>query len=308
MQGTVAPAADGGPASAWRVVGASVAGTGHVRSGLPCQDAHAFRVLPDGTLVAAVADGAGSAARAAEAAAAAVAHAVAAIADALGAAVAVADPARNRGHGIGGIGSDLGIPPDTGGVRETGHGGDMAADGYRLALDTGFRAARAALEDLAVATWEPLRAFACTLTCAVAGPDALGVAQIGDGIAVARRDGGDLFAASRPQKGEYANEAHFLTRADALARVEHTVASGRADAVGLTTDGLLRLALRWPELAPHAPFWTPLLAFAARAGDPTWAGAQLAGFLGSPRVAARTDDDTTLVLAVRGGSGTAGGP
>ncbi|MBC8229713.1 SUMF1/EgtB/PvdO family nonheme iron enzyme [bacterium] len=46
----------------WKVLGASVRGTSHTKSGQPCQDAHAWVKLPDGTLVAAVSDGAGSAA------------------------------------------------------------------------------------------------------------------------------------------------------------------------------------------------------------------------------------------------------
>ena len=58
----------------WRIVGASVRGTRHLREGSPCQDAHAWRVLPDGVVALAVADGAGSAAHA-EAGAAAAAHA-----------------------------------------------------------------------------------------------------------------------------------------------------------------------------------------------------------------------------------------
>ena len=45
----------------WTVAGASVAGSAHIREGLPCQDSHAYRELPDGTLLIAVADGAGSA-------------------------------------------------------------------------------------------------------------------------------------------------------------------------------------------------------------------------------------------------------
>jgi len=49
-------------ASNWRVVGASVCGTGHQKRSLPCQDYHAWQVLENGALVAAVADGAGSAA------------------------------------------------------------------------------------------------------------------------------------------------------------------------------------------------------------------------------------------------------
>ncbi|MGI8553815.1 MAG: protein phosphatase 2C domain-containing protein, partial [Dehalococcoidia bacterium] len=56
----------------WRVLGASVAGSGHRRIGRGCDDAHAYRRLDDGTLVLAVADGAGSASRSADGAARAV--------------------------------------------------------------------------------------------------------------------------------------------------------------------------------------------------------------------------------------------
>ncbi|MFN2251134.1 MAG: protein phosphatase 2C domain-containing protein, partial [Anaerolineae bacterium] len=45
----------------WRVVAASVTGTSHAARGVDCQDAHAYVVRPDGTLILAVADGAGSA-------------------------------------------------------------------------------------------------------------------------------------------------------------------------------------------------------------------------------------------------------
>ena len=45
---------------AWRAYGASVRGSGHVRTGLPCQDAHGWRLLPGG-IACAVADGLGSA-------------------------------------------------------------------------------------------------------------------------------------------------------------------------------------------------------------------------------------------------------
>jgi len=48
----------------WRVLGASVRGVRHLRDGTPCQDAHAWRALPDGRVALAVADGAGSAAHA----------------------------------------------------------------------------------------------------------------------------------------------------------------------------------------------------------------------------------------------------
>jgi hypothetical protein len=88
----------------WRVVGASVRGTRHVREGAPCQDAHAWRVLPGGTVALAVADGAGSAAHAEAGAAAATRAALDALAadgaldDALAAALgAVEAEAERRG-------------------------------------------------------------------------------------------------------------------------------------------------------------------------------------------------------------------
>src|SRR5260370_5743073 len=49
------------PIGPWRVLGASVQVPRHQQSGQPWQDAHSWRVLPSGILVAAVADGAGSA-------------------------------------------------------------------------------------------------------------------------------------------------------------------------------------------------------------------------------------------------------
>ena len=71
--------------------------------------------------------------------------------------------------------------------------------------------------------------------------------------------------------------------------------------LALLSDGLVRLALHLPELTPHAPFFVPLLSFVASAADEDQASRQLAAFLDSERVCARTDDDKALVLAVRPG-------
>ena len=65
--------------------------------------------------------------------------------------------------------------------------------------------------------------------------------------------------------------------------------------VALLTDGLQSLALKLPAATPHAPFFRPLFQFAS---DPLKSG-EIAGWMASPKVAARTDDDLTLLLAVR---------
>ena len=58
---SVSSCADQRENGAWMVCAASVAGTSHLSSGLPCQDSSKYRVS-HGILIAAVADGAGSAA------------------------------------------------------------------------------------------------------------------------------------------------------------------------------------------------------------------------------------------------------
>jgi hypothetical protein len=64
---------------------------------------------------------------------------------------------------------------------------------------------------------------------------------------------------------------------------------------------LQRLALHYEGRTAHAPFFRPMFA-PVRAADPGRAetlSTQLAAFLGSQPVNARTDDDKTLVLATR---------
>jgi hypothetical protein len=148
------------------------------------------------------------------------------------------------------------------------------------------------------------RAYATTLTCAIATADRLVVGQIGDGVVVAG-EGERLFSVTRLQRGEYANETHFLTQPDALDQLLVEVIEQPVRALAVMSDGLVRLALKMPEQEPHAPFFQPLFRVTTDIGQPggapdgTEAARQLAAFLGSERVNARTDDDKSLVLAVR---------
>ena len=73
---------------------------------------------------------------------------------------------------------------------------------------------------------------------------------------------------------------------------------GPVSLVAALTDGLLRLVLDLNRNVPHRPFFEPLVEFASDVSDPAAAEAQLADFLASDRVCARTDDDKTLVLAL----------
>jgi serine/threonine protein phosphatase PrpC len=247
----------------WHVVGASVKGSSHEKREQPCQDAHAFCVTADGYILVAVGDGAGSADRSDQGSRLAVDTAIATLEKTL----------------------DAGPPADD-------------AD-WMAAMIAAFCAARQAIAELSEIEEQPTRAYATTLTCAAIADECLVVGQIGDGVAVARRENGHLFAATEPQHGEYANETFFLTMAEAMEQLEVGVFTQKMSDVALMTDGLVRLAMKVAENRPHSPFFEPLFAFASQVEDEVKAQVQLEALLASERVCERTDDDKTLVLIAR---------
>jgi hypothetical protein len=134
---------------------------------------------------------------------------------------------------------------------------------------------------------------ATTLLVARVSGDAVVTAQVGDGAVVVRRDGA-LEVLCPVDRGEYLNETCFLTSAsweDEL-RVGAGPAAGIDGIAGLT-DGLQLVAFDMATGEPHPPFFDPFFSFASADGSVD----ELVSFLGSDRVAERTDDDVTLAVA-----------
>ncbi len=247
----------------WRVVAASIAGSSHEKSGQPCQDAHQWRHLPNGLLVAALADGAGSAAFAEFGSAAAVAAAV---------------------EWIGLLIIDSPRPAES-------------DEEWKSLLVATLRAALAAIEKEAATRQVAPRDLATTLIVLVAKRSLVAVAQIGDGAVLVRSDSGDLSALTRPSSGEYINETTFLVSPNAIESAQISVWRGQASGIAAFSDGLQMLALHMADNTPHAAFFTPLFRLVAGAANGEGADSQLRTFLRSPRVAQRTDDDLTILLA-----------
>lgn len=208
------------------------------------------------------------------------------------------------------------VVPDEGGlllaVADGAGSARLAAEGSRRAVDAAMAAlgegldlcdvlarARDALEptDDEAADGVVLGDRATTLL--VVRVDEVGgvieTAQVGDG-AVVIRSAGELEVLAADSKGEYLNETCFLTseRWAEEARVARRPLEG-VDALAALTDGLQLVALDLATGAPHVPFFAPFFSFAASDGEV----AALEQFLGSERVAERTDDDVTLAVAVR---------
>jgi len=257
--------------STWQVVGTSVRGTSHEKTGLPCQDAFAWERTPHGILIAAVADGAGTAA----------------LAD-VGATLAARTAVSTLRAAASG---------DTGGLLDA----FPEEPPWESLLRHAVQAALAAVEAEAASRQTKLRDLASTLIVVAATPDLVAAAQIGDGAAVVADDAGTLRAVTAPASGEYLNETVFLTSPGALDALQCVVWRGRAAHLAVFSDGLQMLALKMPAATPHAPFFAPLFRFAAGQGADPDASGELAGFLSSAGVRQRTDDDLTLLLATRVG-------
>lgn len=252
--------------SGWQVIGAAVQGLSHQKQGLPCQDALEYRCLPGGILLVALADGAGSAIYADLGAQAAVQASI----DWLLTSLESAQPID-------------------------------CCEWAEVIWET-FQNARTALVKLGEEHDEPLRSFATTLTCLIATSERLIVGQIGDGAVVAVGEDGGLKTVTALQRGEYANETNFLTQDQALDLVAFQMIEEQVQALAVMSDGLTRLALKRPDNEPHPPFFKPLFAFvesSASSNDPAGPNDPLIRFLASPRVCERTDDDKSLVLALR---------
>lgn len=253
----------------WRVVAASVRGKSHEKAGQLCQDAHHWEKLPEGILVGAVADGAGSA-----------------ILGKVGAIVAAQTAVETICLAETTVRSLLRSQPSPPNEAEV-----------RLLLTNALVAAKTAVEAEAQACNMTARDLASTLILVIATPTLIAVAQVGDGVAVASDRQGNLIPLTAPQFGEYINETTFLVSPNALATAQIKLWRGATTNIALLSDGLQMLALDMTKGTPHAPFFNPFFNFVAKVTNETEAKEQLVAFLRSPRTTDRADDDLTLFLA-----------
>lgn len=249
-----------GGGDAWTWAAARRRGTAHVRAGTACQDAWRCLTARGGdVLIASVCDGAGSAP-------------------------------------FGGAGAALAVRHLSAGARALVEAGPGLPDADALAALA--EGTRQRLADAAGRRGVPPRDFATTALLAIADARSVVTLHIGDGAIVAG-DGAGWEALSWPEQGEYAATTRFLTDAPAPRIATREAGPAR---LAIFSDGMERLALDFAAAAPHAPFFdgmaAPVLASRARGRDAALSAA-LGRFLDSERVTARTDDDKTLILAVR---------
>lgn len=249
----------------WRWASASRQGQNHVLAQIECQDAQRVIEMPQGILVATVADGAGSAPM-----------------SKVGAEMAV--------DMLCGFLAEFLVP-------ETTTESDLAD-----LLKRAFLYVAGAIQIKANHDGLPLSQYHTTLSCVIVARQTLAVAQVGDGAVVGWNDPRELQTLTRPDHGEFANSTFFVTQfPHALDRLCIKVIPNRFQGVALTTDGLIDIAFEDPNGAckPWAPFFDPLIKRVVDASADEDLYSRMQAFLGSPKIRESTTDDVTLVIAVR---------
>lgn len=242
--------------------GFSLPGRSHVLDGTPCQDAHGVFELAGGWVLAAIADGVGSAPHSHE-----------------GSALAVAC-----------LGEFC--------VRHFDLAAPFAAEVLPQVLREGFDAAALAVEEAARLARLPLREFDTTLTAALYNGRQAVWGHCGDGGIIALEIDGCYRMLTDAQKGEMWNEViplHFGSE-HWVFRLEKAPAAGLL----LLTDGLLDVAAPPLLTGCEPPLYTAFVhrflngGTAARPAHET--ARALCAFIQSDECAAVTDDVTAVAL------------
>jgi hypothetical protein len=128
------------------------------------------------------------------------------------------------------------------------------------------------------------------------------VFHVGDGSVVAFDSIAQRWIAlSWPDSGEFAATTYFVTDEGGakLRVVEHR---GEIESLAAFSDGIERLALDFCSTEPSLKFFDGIVAPLRKQSDRGWdrhLSHMLFNFLGSPPVLARTDDDKSLIVAIR---------
>jgi hypothetical protein len=247
----------------WRFAAGRATGSSHDKLGKPCQDRFACAALEqEDALIAVVADGAGTA---------------------------------EQSH----VGAELVVTTVSDmlqlGVR-------AGRRDYRDLLREAATCARQRLVETAADRQLTARDLASTLLAAIVTPFGGAALQIGDGVMVIGNATPDWRWLIWPQNGEYQNSTYFISDENALTQAAVVDISDDTQDIALMTDGMEPLALHFATRSAHAPFFrsafAPLYASGGTGEAPELSQA-VVQLLGSATVRARTDDDTTLVLATR---------
>lgn len=242
--------------------GASVAGTSHIKTNLPCHDSHRLCDIQEGLgIIACISDGMGSAKKAEVGSALASETLIDTLTDTL----------------------------------------DFTSDDETI-IKTIMEAYQSVHERLALeaaTTKEDISALNATLMMFMHLEDGRQfTAQVGDCVAIGKATDDEKYEIIiEPQKGEYANQTYSICSRKSIESVEIKKLKTPYTAIAMMSDGIESFTVNAKTKEVSKGFFDPFFnVFGKPAFDESKVRDSLIRFLRSDRINKRTDDDKTLLL------------
>ena len=154
-------------------------------------------------------------------------------------------------------------------------------------------AIKAASEELTI------RDYASTFLAAIVSAESACFVQIGDGAIIIEGEDGEYSYMFVPQNGEYANETFFITDEKAVERCQFEYIEKPINQIAMFSDGIQNLVLDVQNFTVNQNFFSEWFNWLSEIKDQNIGKKILEDYLNSPKINERTNDDKTLVLAVR---------
>jgi len=253
----------------WNVNGVSVTGFSHLDEDIPCQDAHTFNVTETGTLIAAIADGAGSA---------------------------------KFSH----IGAQAFTDAVVAGISSLPSANTFEIDIYASKIKDCVNSTKEQLvrhgEILTDAEMPEISDFHATLLVVVSNGTDGAFFHVGDGAAVGYTHGSPdtEITMTRPHNGEYSNETYFVTEEDWEDKLRITPFNGNHDIILLMSDGVTPMGMSDAKCSAPAfeKFVDPVVAY-IKNNEQDRACSAVTSTLSREDVRKITPDDKTFLWAIR---------
>ena len=239
---------------------ASVIGRAHINKNIPCHDSHLVKTFDDGqSIIASVSDGMGSAKHAE-------------------------------------IGSQVAVNSIVDYMLEAYW--ENADIDICKTLKEGFYMVQKNLELEANEQNFDVKDLNCTLLVFISiNEDKQYIGQVGDCIAIGKKNDKPYQLIAHPQKGEYANQTFSVVNIESIDKGEFFKLDEALTHIALMSDGLEKITIDLATLNVSKGFFDPFFkAFLQPHFKPENASNSLISFLSSERINKKTDDDKTLVL------------
>ncbi|MBP2658955.1 MAG: protein phosphatase protein [Firmicutes bacterium] len=151
-----------------------------------------------------------------------------------------------------------------------------------------------------------VRDYAATVLCGIVGAGWAAFFQVGDGAIVVSNN---EYIADEiqdkynwvfwPQKGEYENTTYFVTSSEAIDIMQKGYCQGIIRELAIFSDGIQNLTLNYNSQTVHSRFFGPIFDQLRESVGSIDISKNIEVFLNSEKVNLKTDDDKSLILALR---------